>query len=147
MLRVIYISHTSMTYISLAIRSPLMLFTFEYNSENQSKIKRNEFLLFLKSRVMFLLVDINEYETGFQEKPVGFCSCLFKHKKTRKNIETFHTSNLIKTEKANHQREPPAATVRIRRPVKFKTDVSFNYYFCRLLNFLKRDAHHHVLPK
>ena len=136
-----------MTYISLAIQSPLMLFTFEYNSENQSKIKRNEFLLFLKSRVMFLLVDINEYETGFQEKPVGFCSCLFKHKKTRKNIETFHTSNLIKTEKANHQREPPAANVRIRRPVKFKTDVSFNYYFCRLLNFLKRDAHHHVLPK
>ena len=136
-----------MTYISLAIRSPLMLFTFEYNLENQSKIKRNEFLLFLKSRVMFLLVDINEYETGFQEKPVGFCSCLFKHKKTRKNIETFHTSNLIKTEKANHQREPPAATVRIRRPVKFKTDVSFNYYFCRLFNFLKRDAHHHVLPK
>ena len=124
-----------------------MLFTFEYNSENQSKIKRNEFLLFLKSRVMFLLVDINEYETGFQEKPVGFCSCLFKHKKTRKNIETFHTSNLIKTEKANHQREPPAATVRIRRPVKYKTDVSFNYYFCRLFNFLKRDAHHHVLPK
>ena len=147
MLRVIYISHTSMTYISLAIQSPLMLFTFEYNSENQSKIKRNEFLLFLKSRVMFLLVDINEYETGFQEKPVGFCSCLFKHKKTRKNIETFHTSNLIKTEKANHQREPPAATVRIRRPVKFKTDVSFNYYFCRLFNFLKRDAHHNVLPK
>ena len=147
MLRVIYISHTSMTYISLAIQSPLMLFTFEYNSENQSKIKRNEFLLFLKSRVMFLLVDINEYETGFQEKPVGFCSCLFKHKKTRKNIETFHTSNLIKTEKANHQREPPAATVRIRRPVKYKTDVSFNYYFCRLFNFLKRDAHHHVLPK
>jgi hypothetical protein len=57
-----------MTYISLAIRSPLMLFTFEYNSENQSEIKKKRVFVFVfKSRVMFLHVAINEYETGFPE--------------------------------------------------------------------------------
>lgn len=75
-----------MTYISLAIRSPLMLFTFEYNSENQSEIKRNEFLFFFKSRVMFLHVAINEYETGFQEKLVTM-GLLLLLLQTQKNEE------------------------------------------------------------